>query len=46
MITQEKCYSTVSHSLSPRFGMRSGAHCWIAKLKFALNKGLSSHQSF
>lgn len=39
MVTEDKCSSTVLQSLSPKFGMRSGVHCWIANLKFALSEG-------
>lgn len=41
MVTEDKCSSTVLRSLSPKFGMRSGVHCWIANLKFALSEGWS-----
>lgn len=46
MITEDRCCSTVLQSLSPKFGMRSDVQCWIAKLKFALNKGSSWKNTF
>lgn len=38
VIAEDKCCSTVQLSLSPKFDMRSGVRCRIAKPEFALNE--------